>query len=550
MTSHVLRTRWVALTGIVLIALAVRVPLLTIGTWADEGITYADVHASSAYQMFVRIWFSEGNPPLFFLVERLWTGVAGYGPIALKSPALLFNLATIPLVALLARRLGRPSSGLLPAFIFAFLPASIWFSQEARPYSMGAFLTALCMLFYVRAIENPLRFPWWFVVSACALEYTHYVGLLILIVLAVCTAISVRGTALRYFVVSFAIIALSFVPWLGYFVHHVHAGQPWNYVPWKLRPLLLPGYAYATIPFFQIDSGRDFFGAVTYLARPSQTFIALAATAFLFAVTTMACTRGARSDAPRDRAFAIVAIVVALGLVAAAALGAAGLRYVFLFCPLTSIMVAEGVYRAADWLEERISVLALWSIGGSLLAVTAIFVFSTILVSCRLPKSGFEALVREAPHDRSSVWLIVPTNISAVYYTRSLDPQPELIGFPQWNRAFIQPIDGLAQRWANAQQLMKPLVQSISSMRRHGVRRLVIARGGDYRVPYPDIGIIPFHRTNALVRMLVSKYRVTECRIYPASIETMSMLVLDVNEPVSPGPATGARCSVANPDKS
>ena len=74
--------------------------------------------------------------PLFALIEHLWCAVAGGSETALRTPSALCGVATVPAMAWLADRwLGRATAG-WAAWLAAFSPFLVWYSQEARPYAM------------------------------------------------------------------------------------------------------------------------------------------------------------------------------------------------------------------------------------------------------------------------------------------------------------------------------------------------------------------------------------------------------------------------------
>ncbi len=74
--------------------------------------------------------------PLYSLLLHLWCGLSGDGEWALRLPSALFGIALVPALAWFAARwLGRETA-VPAAWLAAGSPFLIWYSQEARNYSL------------------------------------------------------------------------------------------------------------------------------------------------------------------------------------------------------------------------------------------------------------------------------------------------------------------------------------------------------------------------------------------------------------------------------
>jgi hypothetical protein len=116
----------------------------------------------------------------------VWARVFGYGEAGLRSLSALAGVLTIPLAYEAARKLLSVRAGLITAALTACNPLLIWYSQEARAYSLLVLLTTASLLAfaYVRAEPTTRAVALW--VLACALALaTHYYALLAVIPQAV-----------------------------------------------------------------------------------------------------------------------------------------------------------------------------------------------------------------------------------------------------------------------------------------------------------------------------------------------------------------------------
>ena len=130
-----------AVTGL---GLAVRFASLGVQSYHhDEVITVARVIPGSFLDMLRQVKGSESNPPLYYVVAWAWAKAFGTGEVGIRSLSALLGAATVPVAFLAAREAASARAGLIAAAIVAVNPMLIWYSQEARYYSMLVFFGAL-----------------------------------------------------------------------------------------------------------------------------------------------------------------------------------------------------------------------------------------------------------------------------------------------------------------------------------------------------------------------------------------------------------------------
>ncbi len=89
------------------------------------------------------------HPPLFHVLMNLWISWFGVGETAIRSFALVFGVLSIPLAYWVGRVAYDRLVGLIAATIITFSPFNIWYSQEARMYTM--------LMFFALALGGVLR---------------------------------------------------------------------------------------------------------------------------------------------------------------------------------------------------------------------------------------------------------------------------------------------------------------------------------------------------------------------------------------------------------
>lgn len=219
------RSTLLALAGIVLLAVALRVPTLSVQSlWFDESATRLVVDGSLR-GVLDGVWDLEGSPPLFYLLTWAWVQVFGDGELALRSVSAIAGVALVPVMFLIGRRLAGERAGLLAALLAATSPLLVWFSQEARTYQLMALLVALAAHAALQ-VHGGRGTPAW-------LRFTLF---------------AVLGVATHYFA-AFIVVPLAVWLWRG---EHRPAGA----VRWALLALPAAGIALLPLALHQADRAK------------------------------------------------------------------------------------------------------------------------------------------------------------------------------------------------------------------------------------------------------------------------------------------------------
>lgn len=173
---HVGRAR-LGLIGIVVLGGALRFGTLDVQSyWDDEGHTVLLLRRGFG-DMLSQIPHVESAPYAYYLAAWTWSQAFGLGEVGLRSFSALAGTLAIPLTYLATRELASARAGLMAAGVVAVNPLLIWYSQEARAYSLLVLFSAASLLFFARALKGvPRSYSWWAIVSSAALA-THYFAL-------------------------------------------------------------------------------------------------------------------------------------------------------------------------------------------------------------------------------------------------------------------------------------------------------------------------------------------------------------------------------------
>lgn len=141
--------------------------------WLDEVITAQWMR--EPWARLPGVVLDDNHPPLYFVLLKAWTLLAGTSPWALRLPSALVSAAAILLVAEAADALvGRPAAR-WAAWLAALSPYLVQHAQEARMYALVGALAAGSLALLSRWLRGPAgRLGPGFVLTALALAASHY----------------------------------------------------------------------------------------------------------------------------------------------------------------------------------------------------------------------------------------------------------------------------------------------------------------------------------------------------------------------------------------
>jgi 4-amino-4-deoxy-L-arabinose transferase-like glycosyltransferase len=303
------------LAGLIALGAAVRFADLGLQSYHhDEVITVMRVIPGSFGHMLHEVKASESNPPLYYALAWAWAKVFGTGEVGLRSLSALLGLLTVPVGYLIGRQLSGRGAGLVLAAVVAVNPMLIWYSQEARSYSLLVLFCGLSLLFFLRALDRGRGrdLGLWALCSALAL-CSHYFAFFLVALEAVWLLVALRGR-LRVVAPAVGAVALAGAALLPLIAAQVDP----NHIGWIEN---------SPLPARLVDTGISFLAGETghVIAEPIRERYALFPAVVIGLVLLLVLIRGSR----RERRGAGIGLALGLSVAALAALAAlAGKDYV------------------------------------------------------------------------------------------------------------------------------------------------------------------------------------------------------------------------------
>lgn len=160
--------------------------ILGLGTesiWYDEAVSIAASKLSLFEQIRWNFMESDNNPPLYYAILHFWVYIFGDSEFSSRLPSAIFGSCSILAIYAVGNLLFDRKTGLLAALILATSVFHVWFSQEARAYSLLTLLTLVSFYYFLKLMDAPHDrvYTVAYIVSSVLLLYTHYYGLPVIV---------------------------------------------------------------------------------------------------------------------------------------------------------------------------------------------------------------------------------------------------------------------------------------------------------------------------------------------------------------------------------
>ncbi len=215
---------------ILILSLLLRLVGLRQSLWLDEAIGALAVRDLSYREIFTSFLAVDNHPPLYYLLLKFWTGIFGYSEISLRMPSVLFGVGAVYLTFVIGKKVtGDKLISTVAALFLATSQFHIYYSQEARMYSMATFFVAVAVYAFLHLFEERVNTKYWtiFSISIFIMIMTDYMPVFLLPVFFVYAIYQKCNKHWWYrFLLSFTPIIIVGIFWLPIFQKQ-SAGGTW-----------------------------------------------------------------------------------------------------------------------------------------------------------------------------------------------------------------------------------------------------------------------------------------------------------------------------------
>jgi mannosyltransferase len=152
--------------------------------WIDEGVSlikFAHLGEPSEIIELTKT-DTDRNFPIYYLILHYWVALFGDSEFSVRFPSALAGILAVFAMYKVGRLLFGRGPGLMASLILTLSPFHIYYSQEARAYSLMSLLTLFSFYFFLKILsERKLVLQTGYVLSTSALTYSHVYSLFVLI---------------------------------------------------------------------------------------------------------------------------------------------------------------------------------------------------------------------------------------------------------------------------------------------------------------------------------------------------------------------------------
>ena len=151
--------------------------------WFDEAVTSL-VSGLGIRELIVwMIEENDNNPPLYYMLMHFWVSLFGHSEFSLRLPSAIVGTGSILMIYMVGNLVFNRTTALIASLILAVSVFHIEYSQEARSYSLLAFLTLCSFYFFLKTLSgSKTLYRAAYILSSVLLMYSHFYGAFILVV--------------------------------------------------------------------------------------------------------------------------------------------------------------------------------------------------------------------------------------------------------------------------------------------------------------------------------------------------------------------------------
>ncbi len=189
----------------------------------DELFTLNILYSNDLYKIILYGNILDNHPPLYHLIMFVFTQCFGVSEFIIRLPSVIFNIISIYLIFILAKKLFSPTHGFISAITAIILMPHVYISQNARGYSLLLLLSILTMISLVNIINYKLQYKdkkipfsilFYYIISSLLCIYTHYYGCILVFCELLFLFLFFYKKILREIFIITISLTLLFGPWL------------------------------------------------------------------------------------------------------------------------------------------------------------------------------------------------------------------------------------------------------------------------------------------------------------------------------------------------
>ena len=149
--------------------------------WVDEIFSLNNASPDKSFgQIFNYIKTYDPHPPLYYFCLNVLFKIFGYSTFVMRFFSAFLGVLGLISIFFLAKEMMNKKVAIVAVLLTSFNYFHIYYSQEARMYSMLFLTTCVAYLFLIRFIKNPSqKTALFYCASSLLMIYTHFFALFV-----------------------------------------------------------------------------------------------------------------------------------------------------------------------------------------------------------------------------------------------------------------------------------------------------------------------------------------------------------------------------------
>lgn len=232
---------------ILMLGLILRLISLNQSLWLDEAINTLAVKNYNFLNLITEYAKADFHPPGWFIILWLWTKLSGYSEIAVRIPSVVFGILAILFTYLIGKKLVSKNLGILAAALIAINPLHIYYSQEARMYSLATLAVLINILLFIKLIKREKASTVFLILSNVLVLASDYIAYFIFPAQLIFLMVIRKKEIIKTWIIALICALTLGIWWLPVFLNQLNVGSvaSANLPTWKF---VLGAFDFKTLP--------------------------------------------------------------------------------------------------------------------------------------------------------------------------------------------------------------------------------------------------------------------------------------------------------------
>lgn len=322
---------------ILILGLILRSFSLNQSLWLDEAINTLAVKSYSLVDLVTQYARADFHPPGWFIILWFWGKLFGYSEIAVRLPSVIFGVITIYITYLIGKKLVSKKLGIIAALLISINPLHIYYSQEARMYSLATLAVSINILLLIKLVKKEKLNLFLLVLSNIGVFASDYIAYFIFPAQFVFLLLVRKRELLKKWFIALIIAVLLGIWWIPTFIAQLDVGSvaSANLPTWKF---VVGAFDFKTLPLTFV---KFIIGRISLVDKILYGAVLLPVCSLFFFLLL----RGVKSINDFPRKLLIILIIVPLSIATAISFVVPVYNYfrVLYILPLFIILVSLGI---------------------------------------------------------------------------------------------------------------------------------------------------------------------------------------------------------------